>query len=250
MKLVVVCTCCLMTLLGAGETDNQSWYDQKLEGWYYFEDSKQANQDQSDPITPQQAEETITSEKRFLKQLLSLALLRPTEENVQNYMKRQKLWIDQSSRFAGMWGTALLENPLLGVLLPNPTTSYGLQVKKKVDLEKRKALLSSLSDEHFLVLFYKGEDPFAEAAGEVARLFGDANGWNVKGISLDGKLLANLNSEVDKGISHRFGVDTGNVFYVADPFAGRFVPVGAGLISVTQLEENIFSQFNSEVADD
>jgi conjugal transfer pilus assembly protein TraF len=71
------------------------WYDQKLQGWYYFQDEAEEA-----ISTPEEAGAVIDSEKDRLKELLSLAILDPTKENVSAYAREQKKWSDQSSLFA------------------------------------------------------------------------------------------------------------------------------------------------------
>ena len=83
-----------------------SWYDQKLEGWYYFENQQTSQANLS--LTPEKADELLVNESLKLKQLLSLAILIPTPENVENYLRNQRRWVLQSSTFAQTWGKTLL----------------------------------------------------------------------------------------------------------------------------------------------
>jgi len=218
-----------------------SWYDQKLEGWYYFED-QQANSEKP-PLTPEEADEFLTTESHQLKQLLSLALVSPTKENVENYIRDQRRWIQQSNTFAQAWGKILLEHPELGESLTTPTSTYGILAKKAYDLKQRVELLQTLSKNYFLVFFYKGQDPLAQKVAEVAHLFASTNGWRYRAVSLDGIGLPQLKEfELDKGISQSFGVHVSPSFYVVNPAENQVYPVGAGLISVSELEANIETQ--------
>ena len=220
---------------------DSSWYEQKLEGWYYFEDQEKSAET---PVRSlDEAEEVIEIEKRALKKLLSLALLSPTSGNVENYMVAQKKIIDRSAEFAAVWGKVLLEKPFLGDFIHNPTTSYGIIEKRDLDLKKRKSLMQELSKKHFLLLFFEGADPFSEKAAEVATLFGHLNNWRVKFVSLDGKGTQQIPIfETDKGLSLNLGVNATPSFYVIDPIENTALPVGAGLVSVSELEQNIESQ--------
>lgn len=215
-----------------------SWYDQKLEGWYYFEDKESSEKKAS--LTPEEAEELISIEKRKLQQLLSLALIVPTPENVFNYIRAQKQTLDQSGAFAKTWGKVLLEHPQLGDFLETPTTSYGILAKKAFDSQRRSELLKKLSSNHFLIFFFKGQDPFAPKVAEVVQTFASTNGWKYKAVSLDGigvPLLQNF--EVDKGISQNFGVKISPSLYIVNPMDSQIYPVGAGLVSVSEIESNI-----------
>jgi len=241
---------CLLIIFNALHADSQpsSWYDQKLEGWYYFQESENGKEA---PKSLDEAEEIIELEKFHLKKILSLALLVPTAENVENYLREQNRWINQSAQFADTWGKVLLEKPTLGDFLANPTTNYGLLAKRNVDLQNRKALLQALSKNSFLILFFRGKEPFSEKAAEIANLFASLHHWKVKAVSLDGIGAKNITTfETDKGMSQNFGVEATPSFYVVNPFENTAFPVGAGLISVGDLEQNIEIQLSGEAPDE
>ncbi|MBX9744371.1 MAG: conjugal transfer protein TraF [Chlamydiales bacterium] len=222
---------------------SSSWYEGKLEGWYYFED-RASEVEEKVQLTPEQAEGILQAEKRNLAQLLALALIVPTSENVEQYMREQKKWIDQSGRFAGEWGKLILEHPLMGEFFKNPTTSYGILAKRESDLQKRKILLAKLAKDHFLLFFFQGGDLFSRKAAEVVKLFADLNQWKVKAVSLDGLGLSEYpDFELDKGISAVMGVKASPSLFVVNPFENTVVPVGAGLVTVTDIEENIEIQW-------
>jgi len=222
-----------------------SWYDQKLEGWYYFEEAQET--EEKTQVNTDYAEEILEGEKKKLKKLLSIALLIPTLKNVETYMQEQRRWVEQSAKFADAWGKILLEKPFLGDFLQNPTTSYGILAKREADLNQRKALLQSLSKTHFLLFFFKGGDPLSEKAAEVALLFSEINGWQLKAVSLNGTGLKNfMEHEIDKGISDNLGVQASPSFYAICPAKNTVYPVGAGLLSVSDIEQNIETQLNEQ----
>ncbi|MBI3211729.1 MAG: conjugal transfer protein TraF [Simkania negevensis] len=236
----------VLTLKNSLFANSTSWYDQKLEGWYYFEDfSNQPNREKKEQITsPEEAAEKIELEKQKLQKLLSLALLQPTEQNVENYMQAQQKWINQSAYFSLIWQKALLKNPLLGDFLENPTTTYGVLARKERDLKERQALLQNLSKEHFLLFFFQGKDFFSQKAAEAIKLFSSLNGFKVQAVSLDGEGIIEFpRFEKDHGISAQIGVKATPSLFVINPFTNQIAPVGAGLLSVQQIEENIESQF-------
>jgi len=218
-----------------------SWYDQKLQGWYYFQEKEHA--EEAPPERPEEAEERLAAESRYLHQLLSLAILTPTQENVETYIRAQKQWINQSNQFAQAWGKVLLHSPELSDLLATPTSSYGILAKRSLDLKNRKALLQTLSKDYFILLFFKGADPLSEKAAEVLLNFAEINGWKYKAVSLDGVGTPSLEEfEVDKGISKNLGASLAPSFFIVNPKEEKAYPVGAGLIAVSELEQNIETQ--------
>ncbi|MDN3505459.1 MAG: conjugal transfer protein TraF [Rhabdochlamydiaceae bacterium] len=219
-----------------------SWYDQKLEGWYYFEDPNKSSKHKE--VTVDEAEDIIEKEKRELKQLLALALVNPTGKNVANYMRYQKQVVDQSNRFAESWKIVLLDDPLLGDFLEQPTNSYAILLKRKLEEQKRKVFLTSSKDTHFILFFFDTNEPFSQKAWEVAQLFGSLHDWKIQPISVSGSNLIGMDAfEVDKGIGLKVGLKATPSFFVVDSRENRVVPVGAGLLTVSELEQNIYERF-------
>lgn len=223
-----------------------SWYDQKLEGWYYFEDPAKEKKENTQ-VNIDSAEDVLEGEKKLLKKLLALALLVPTSENVEAYIQTQRRWVAQSAKFADAWGKVLLEKPFLGDFMQNPTTGYGILAKREIDLKQRKALLQKLSETCFLLFFFKGKDPLSEKAAEVAQIFSEINNWQLKAVSLDGIGLKTLPEfEIDKGISDNLKIRAFPSFYAVCPQENKIYPIGAGLISVSDIEQNIEMQLSKE----
>jgi len=228
-----------------------SWYEQKLEGWYYFEDAPKTEHKREKPATPEEAAHLAELEGHKLKALLALALMAPTEENIRNYITRQQKWIVQSQNFANHWKQLLLQDPLLGDLVGNPTSTYGIQERKRKETIEKQALLSKMANDHFLLFFFQGKDSFSQKAGEMVSLFAEENRWRVKAVSLDGKGLKNhADFEIDQDISKLIGVKVTPSFFVVNPEKKHVHPVGVGLLSLSELEDNIFFQFTHKTLEE
>ena len=102
----------------------------------------------------------------------------------------------------------LLNKPIPGDFLENPTTSFGILSQRNCDTTKRKVVFSHLSIKNFLQFFFQRKDPFSEKVAEIVNMFASLNGWIIKEVSLDGKGVSSLlEFEVDKGISQNIGVE-------------------------------------------
>jgi len=84
-----------------------TWYEAKLEGWYYFEESPLPDE----AFSAEEAHEMLTDEKERLQEMLSLALLFPNRENVAKYIEQHEQWSKQSLIFADTWDQVLSERP-------------------------------------------------------------------------------------------------------------------------------------------
>jgi len=224
-----------------------SWYGEKLQGWYYFEEALSQEKKDLKPTTPEEAIHFAKIEKKRLKALLALALMDPTEENIRNYLQRQKKWIDQSVIFSQAWTKSLMAHPLLGDHLENPTSSYGIKIRKAMEKAKKTAFLKKASDNHFLLFFFKGKEVFSQKAGEMLSLFAEEYGWQIKALSLDEEAISSFPQfECDQGMSQLIGVEVTPSFFAIDPQKNKIYPVGAGLLSLSQLEDLLFSQISKE----
>lgn len=166
-----------------------SWYDQKMEGWYYFEDAEQQQK-----ISPEEAEEAMSAEREYLKELLSLAVLVPTKENVANYVREQRRWSEQSSLFANTWAEVARE--------------------------------PKVEETSFLLLCFNGKDEGAAAAASLAQTEASARQIPLKGVALDGVLLEGLDCVPDQGISKRLNLSEG--LYLVETDQNRILPLEAG----------------------
>ena len=166
-----------------------SWYDQKMEGWYYFEDAEKQQY-----ITPEEAEEAMSAEREYLKELLSLAVLVPTKENVANYVREQKRWSEQSSLFANTWAEV----------------ARGPKVEESC----------------FLLFCFNGKDERAQEAAAAAQAEAAARNLQMKGVALDGVLLEGFDCVADRGISKRLNLSEG--LYLVDPSQNQIIPFDAG----------------------
>ena len=154
----------------------------------------------------------IEVEKKKLQELLSLAILSPTKENVARYLQAKKLWSEQSALFAEACGEAMIP----------------------------KDLLAGLSERYFLLFFHRGEED--RAAAETARAFAKNHQWKLQAISLNGEAVEGLDSIADAGISSRFKVEAPPAFFLVEPASNRADFLGKGAISLNELETRVAQQ--------
>jgi conjugal transfer pilus assembly protein TraF len=184
------------------------WYEQKLEGWYYFQEKEKERE-----LTPEEANEIVSEERENLQALRALAILIPTEENVSRYIEAERQWSDQSSRFAETWAQ-----------VSEPATEDPF---------------SQIGERAFLLMCFNGEDPSSISAAETAEAFAKLHGWKWKAISLDGKMIPGLTAEKDRGISQALDVTEVPAFFIIDLEGNQIYPVGEGTMPLEELENKI-----------
>ena len=165
------------------------WYEQKMQGWYYFEEE---GEQKALTCDSEEAQELLEEEKQRLNALLASAVLFPTPENVEQYKKEHDRWHAQSSQFANTW-----------------------QEVEKRGVEED--ICQTLSDRYFLLFCFKGKDPISKTAAESAKAFCERHGWKLKALSLDGVGIEGIDYEIDQGMSVKLNVETAPSFYAIDP---------------------------------
>lgn len=150
------------------EIETVPWGEKKAEGWIYFEENKKQNK----PSIPKQKEhppkvqkperptshkltnrEKLKRIKEDLEEKLASAILIPSYENIEAYIKAQQRITRSSERFAHNWQQVLLLNPELDPNFTNPTNQFGLAIKKQQENIDNQAKLKELEKKHFLFFF-------------------------------------------------------------------------------------------------
>lgn len=228
------------------------WHDRKCEGWAYFEErpvfeEKEEPIDQS--IEEKSPSETLAHLKREMEDSFAKAVLEPTEENILHYLEKQHFWLKRSGQVARVWSRVVLENPELNNTLSGmPVSSYGTRFYHQAKSKEQKELIQNLSQTHSIICFYQGEDPSSKELAKVLKLFSDRHHWIVKGVSVDGIMIDEIQDSIlNSGLSEQMEVSHFPSIFVFDPSDGIAKPVGFGLVSVDMLETNIYLQFGSGI---
>ncbi|MCB1116869.1 MAG: conjugal transfer protein TraF, partial [Chlamydiia bacterium] len=121
---LILLLCLKQSFLVSGD----DWYKRKYEGWYFYEEKNQKKSNRPEKITPEKAPEIVKGIRKKLEELLSMAILDPTQENVRNYMQEQQKWVSQSSAFAKTWSDVILNHPILADR--TPITQSGIRANE------------------------------------------------------------------------------------------------------------------------
>ena len=223
------------------------WMERKAEGWAWYEDrleEETKEEEKKENIESLSATKQMEKFQEDLKEALSKSVLYPTKENIKEYIVLQNNVLNRSSLYAENWKKVLLENPELSQLSKTPASHYGIQLNKFLEAQKKEQLITYLSKEHGLVFFYEGKDPMSKAFSKIVNLFSEKYQWAVLAISLDDSLLPIFpDSKKDNGISQAFNVKSSPSLFAVNPETNVVTPISFGVVSVDQIEENIFLQF-------
>ena len=224
-----------------------SWHDRKAEGWAWYED-RQVEEKQSEVNEPKSNAQILSEIRVDLEEKLAKATLKPTKENVEAYIKAQKVVLDRSMHFANVWQRVILLNPDLDSTRKVPVSQYGSQLYKSELRKKKEGLIRSLSSEYGLFFFYDSSCPYSVAFSEVIKAFSSQYDWEVVAISVDGGSLKEFPEyQLDNGISSSFGVQGVPALFAINPKEEKVAPIAYGLVAVDKIEDNIFLQFGHDL---
>lgn len=240
----------------AGNESPRFWGD-TWRGWHFYEDpAKEVEPPRSVPPKPpgpaaaardsrQNTRPLELVELERLRQrvedLRGIAVMRPTEANVRRYMELEAKVVAQASTFADVaqrvaWTTPELDPSLHG----RPVNAKALEVFEAQQMGDRSRSIAELGRDHVLLFFFRGDCPYCHAFAPTLEAFQGRHGMRVEAVSLDGGALPGFTSaRRDNGAAAALRVAQVPAVYLAQPFTGRIVPIGFGVLSESQLLERI-----------
>lgn len=217
-------------------------------GWHFYDDAQPAVPPA--PRRPKQDARTAPERpelKRFkalqkeLEELRIVAVMTPTEQNVRRYMELESKVVDNASLFADVaqhiaWTTPELDPTTKG----RPVNATAIDVFEQTQMAKRSQAVAELGKDHVLFFFFRSDCPYCHAYAPILRAFQDKHQLMVVPISLDGGGLPDYpRARADNGISRTLKVSQVPAVFLAQPFSGKIVPIGFGVLSESQLVERI-----------
>jgi conjugal transfer pilus assembly protein TraF len=157
-------------------------------------------------------------------------------------MALQQKWTTQSALFSKIWQHSLLEHPELAFM--QPTTQYGIQVRKEVDSQNKKELIQSLSRTHTLLFFYEGKNKFSQIFSKIVLEFAKQNSWTIQAVTVDGAILNTLPHSIpDKTLASEMQVNFFPALFAMNTSTLKAIPLSFGMTTISQIEDNILMQF-------
>jgi conjugal transfer pilus assembly protein TraF len=254
--LALVAACASPAALAAENEPLRFWGD-TWRGWHFYEDPapegepplsappKSAGPRATSRSPHQNARPPELVELEQLRQrvedLRGIAVMRPTEANVRRYMELEAKVVAQASTFADVahrvaWTTPELDPSLQG----RPVNAKALEVFEAQQMGERSRSIAELGRDHVLLFFFRGDCPYCHAFAPTLEAFQGRHGIRVEAVSLDGGALPDFASaRRDNGAATALRVAQVPAVYLAQPFTGRIVPIGFGVLSESQLLERI-----------
>jgi len=232
---------------GAGRYWSDTW-----RGWHFYEDPELARPPRTAARPPARTAPLRTSPRapelveleqlrQRVEDLRGIAVMRPTEENVRRYMELEAQVVAQASTFAEVaqrlaWTTPELDPTLQG----RPVNARALEVFDAGQLGGRSRAVAELGRDHVLLFFFRSDCPYCHAIAPMLEAFQARHGIRVEAVSVDGGAIPGFgNARRDNGIGAALRVTQVPAVYLAQPFTGRIVTLGFGVLSESQLLERV-----------
>lgn len=236
----------------AHDDSPRPYWSDRWRGWHFYEAPPSEEPEPAPrpqlaapprPAAPSRPPELLAFERlqKTLEDLRNIAIMRPTEDNVRRYMELEMQVVNRASYFADVaqrvaWATPELDPTLQG----RPVNAQALEVFERQQRTDRSASVAMLGRDHVLFFFYRSDCPYCHAFAPTLQAFEARHGIQVVAVSVDGGPLPGFpRARPDNGIATALQVSQVPAVFLAQPSSGKITPIGAGVLSESQLLERI-----------
>mgnify|MGYP000061660606 CR=1 FL=1 len=212
---------------------------------FYCEPEKQVPKEELTPpvekspqLTPS---ERLELEQAIFQNAKATMMLDPTPENVETYMRLQKRRVDNSAYMTAQWKRVVWANPDLDPSVEWPTSQLGRQTERDIERAAEQASIDTVKDRDGIFYFGAGDCDFCAVYEQILAGFADRYGVTVLPVSTDGKPLKGFEAyQVDTGQRASMGIaDVTPALALFDSRTGEVIPVGYGMLTISELEYRI-----------
>ena len=251
-KVVLSVTIVIMSIIVASayaqsQEQSNDWYGQRGlsdpdRPYIYYPDDEKKQAKSHLPQTPQEAQAALEQLQESVKLSRSLAIMNPTTENLKDYVTKQEIVMNKSAMFTDQWRRMLWGTPELDYSLKHrPTDNTAIRVYDQDKDLKTKQVIKNIAETQGLIFFIRGDCTYCHAFAPVLKQFQDTYGLRIMTVTLDGGGIDGFDALPDNGISTKLGITTTPALFLADTRNKRYLPVGYGVMSISELESRFFA---------
>ena len=254
--------CLSLAVSGAGfaladRSDNDPTYCKRGLGYHFYCDPNEAAPEQVvAPVIVEAPEPTpserLEAEQAIFQNAKAAMVLDPTPENVETYMRLQKRWVDNSAYMTAQWKRVIWANPDLDPSVEWPTSQLGRQTERDIERAAEEASISELKDRYGIFYFGAGDCDFCAVYEQILSAFADRYGVTILPVSTDGAPLKGFEAyQVDTGQRASMGIaDVIPALALFDSATGDVIPVGYGMLTISELEYRIRALTTLEIGEE
>ena len=238
------------------EAAAQKYWSDRERGWFWYQvpPSEQEQKPKTTPpaavtprVEPARSPELLEFDalQKRVEELRNIAIIRPTESNIRNYLAVQAEVIDKASLFADVAQRVIWANPEFDYTVTGrPVNAKALEVFDRAQIDASESAAMALAKDHALFFFFRSDCPYCHQFGPYLREFEAKFGLTVVPISVDGGPLLPVfpNPKIDNGIARALDVREVPALFLVEPRGGKIVPIGYGVLSESELLERLASR--------
>lgn len=223
------------------------------EGWYWHNEPKVERKTpkpkEEKPLSvnkPVDPDKTWKLIGKMVDRARAKAILNPTPANIAHARRLQRMIMTQANLFSERWMLDLLLHPELDESLVNPSNSAARDIYNQQNSLAKEKAITAIARTSGLLYFYQGGDPFSERMAEVVSDFAKAYSMQVLPIAMNNRFSPIFpHSRVDSGEAASMGVKHIPAVFAFNPVSKQIMPVAYGLVSQSELKENILMSSNA-----
>lgn len=235
----------------------QAWCDDdRTHGWHFYCDPEfnqpppkpePAPAEQKPPApAPLTATEQMMAYRKHADELKHRAILDPTPENVEAYMRANRDIVLKAGAFSSEWQRVLWDNPDLDANTKRPLNQLGVGIVDELKSRAEIAMLQQVSmQEGVLFVFANPETcPLCQAQAQILDQMRSQFGIAILPVSADGTALAEFpDAAPDQGQLEGLGLKDHPKPLVAlvNPAGNDVTLLGAGLLAADQILTRVYT---------
>lgn len=224
------------------------YYEKNKEGWFWHKTKKQIKKKKKiekkiiqAPASPhQKAVQQVEGIKEKTQELLSMAIVDPTEENLVDFMAHQKKLLDMSDRFRKAWELALLTNADLDYTADHPISTIALQAKNREAYLQQIQQINQIGQEAGIYFIFASTCPYCVEQAKVLKRFENSYGISVFPLTINGEGLSEYPYPDDgRVMANGLNIRKTPTLILAYPGEDKMLPLASGLVTEDELIRRI-----------
>jgi len=178
--------------------------------------------------------------KQRTKELLSTAIVDPTQENVVEYMRHQKRLFEMADRFKDTWEVALLTHPELDYTADHPISAIALQTAGREEHIRQKERIRKIGQEAGIYFIFSSTCPYCIEQAKILKRFENSYEISVFPLTTNREGLPEYpDPAIGAWMVQKLSITKTPTLILAYPQEGKMLPLASGLITENELIRRI-----------
>jgi conjugal transfer pilus assembly protein TraF len=182
--------------------------------------------------------------QREVNRLHEQAILKPTEQNVLEFLRAQEFVVTKSSYYTDVARRVIWQNPDVDPTSRHSMATYAASNQRQRVEQQREDVMVGVGKSHGFLFFFRGDCPFCHDMAPVVKAVSDRYGMQVVAVSMDGGTVpAFPNPRRDNGVSKFVtggeGVQTVPALYLVSNDTKTVTLLGTGALAGDEIVERV-----------